>query len=281
MPARPTEDALVTYWDATKAWCWSSRLTFDVFWMLGFVRELRLKFKRFDGAYARPPQRIDDEMATDVTRLFRTRAGSRIEVVHVPSAPTSDAQIRLLAALPQTCGRVVVDGDPDHIERLLPQLPAQVLALELRYADHESLAVQAILRASATMRVHVPTIEPALLADPRVEPVNDYGFVDTTTKRVRTTRPNVFRIQGRFGVAPVRAQLARITPEPCEGLDLDLRRTDRQWLLRHDGRRTTSIGDRRLQQDEHVELHDGDVVRQNGVEEVFFTHDILARARAL
>ncbi|MFT3691814.1 MAG: hypothetical protein QM831_01650 [Kofleriaceae bacterium] len=292
VPATPSFEQIAAFNLLAGARCRQRSPTADASWSLGFVRELVLIGAMVPRSYGPV---IESVTLDNAIQLLSSPAYSRVELVHMPVIPVDEHVQRMLNTLPASCTRVVAASYqtvPKQVAPFVDALPSHVRTLRLTSTNAAQLRIaisdrfdcievfmagpppwaeiEAALASSSNVRVHIERIDGAQLANDRIGGLTDIGFVRPNDRSVRTGKPiMLLEHQREHGFVPIRAHLEHTIPEMFWFSDYSVRRVGPRWT-----------GKYRLR-DEIVEIHDGDVIQFSDGDEVFCTHDLVARAREM
>ncbi|MEP6864976.1 MAG: hypothetical protein ABJE66_30430 [Deltaproteobacteria bacterium] len=313
-PAQPSDDELKRFAAITQS-CWRARTTLDAGWALGHVRELVVwgVSRRLMHRIATDP--IDDGTLARLHDVLRTPTLARLETITIATAWETKPPLlrRALSALPPSCGSARVMGRllerphtmldllPAHITRLAvhvrtlhdtPRLVDDRFAeIEIpRIEERDLPAIERALGTSSRVRIVVSQYDRHI--DERIALRAGPGFLQTKPRRaVALGDPTLCALQRHFGIVPIRAQLAKALPEQfwvsahqgfiVAGPDLGstlMRRGD-VWTVRGEELESYPIALRGsvLAPGQVAPVHDGDVIKVDGIEAIFCTHDLAVR----
>jgi hypothetical protein len=275
LPVQPSRDQLAAFHELAARACPQRRLA-PIAWCLGHVRTLTVA-----GELDRRRARVDHGLLANVHQQLLGPSASRLEeleCVYAPG-PESKAWRRMFSALPPTCRRVAVtlagplsEAAADELMGWLPSTVEELALAPLRLSmnvqaqfarfvtDRFALVelrrlyvetdlperLAGALAATHTVELRVGQIELARrLASHRCHLGSPTAAGVVASKHVAVLEPwSLLHRQNRYGVIPVRAQLARELPED-HGLQIgrggdiraswwgsDLVRRGTRWTIR-------------------------------------------------
>ncbi len=298
LPASPGARQLAAFHELARRLCTQQKRTW-IGWCLGHARTMRL----VPGAAGRERHHpTPDAVLANAAAQLRQPVMSRLEALAISFAPSSRMQLwqQLFEALPASCTRLDVQlanrWDGDNPDELLALVPPTVRELGLHIDTEFVLAAGAFvsdrfavvdltstgldramgevfayaLAGTHEVELRVGTLGEALALGTRarVGTPDDAGVIyDDGCERL--PRWSLERLQDRYGVIGVRAQLARVVPEgyaftvmpnvlwtDLASAGAHLVRRGARWTLEPGGGTQFWIGEREVTESE--ELRHGD-----------------------